>query len=93
MKSIIGYAQADFETLITDNKLYVDRTAYIQALENESNTNLIFVRPRRFGKTFNMSMLRYFFEKTPKSHAALFDSLNISRSLNLFSFQNLHKVL
>ena len=48
--SIIGYAQADFATLKADNNLYIDRTAYIQSMEDESNRNLIFVRPRRFGK-------------------------------------------
>ena len=43
--SIIGYAQADFKTLIADKNLYIDRTAYIRAIENHSNRNLLFVRP------------------------------------------------
>ena len=61
MASKIGYAQADFKTLITSQKLYIDRTAYIQAMENESNTNLIFVRPRRFGKSLWLSILQYYY--------------------------------
>jgi hypothetical protein len=61
MASIIGYAQADFETLITTSKLYIDRTAFIRNIENESNTNLIFVRPRRFGKSLWLSILHYYY--------------------------------
>ena len=59
--SIMGYAQADFAALIGANKLYIDRTAYIRQIENESNTNLLFVRPRRFGKSLWMSILTYYY--------------------------------
>ena len=59
--SIIGYAQADFKTLIADKNLYIDRTAYIQAIENHSNRNLLFVRPRRFGKSLWISILHYYY--------------------------------
>ena len=72
MASIIGYAQADFKTLITGKKLYIDRTAYIQTMENESNTNLIFVRPRRFGKSLWLSILHYYYGV---EHKNLFDTL------------------
>jgi hypothetical protein len=61
MRSIIGYAQADFKTLITDKSLYIDRTAFIETMENESNRNLIFVRPRRFGKSLWLSILHYYY--------------------------------
>ena len=59
--SIIGYAQADFEILMADKNLYIDRTAYIRTLENQSNRNLIFVRPRRFGKSLWVSILHYYY--------------------------------
>jgi hypothetical protein len=61
MASIIGYSEADFETLITDKKLYIDRTAFIETIENESNKNLIFVRPRRFGKSLWISILQHYY--------------------------------
>jgi len=48
--SVIGYSEADFKTLISEKRLYVDRTAFIRTMESQSNKNLIFVRPRRFGK-------------------------------------------
>jgi hypothetical protein len=72
MRSIIGYAQADFKTLITENKLYIDRTNFIETMENESNTNLIFVRPRRFGKSLWLSILHYYYGA---EHADKFDAL------------------
>lgn len=72
MQSIIGYSQADFKTLITANKLYIDRTAFIRTLENESNTNLIFVRPRRFGKSLWISILHYYYGV---EHKDLFEKL------------------
>ncbi len=61
MRSIIGYAQADFKTLIADENLYIDRTAFIRTMENHSNRNLIFVRPRRFGKSLWLSILQYYY--------------------------------
>jgi hypothetical protein len=72
MKSIIGYAQADFKTLITDNRVYIDRTSFIETMENQSNTNLIFVRPRRFGKSLWLSVLHYYYAVEYKH---LFDRL------------------
>ena len=52
----------DFQKIRTNNYYYVDKTAVIeQVLENGSEVTL-FTRPRRFGKSLNMSMLRHFFE-------------------------------
>ena len=59
--SIIGYSEADFATLVRDKKLYIDRTYYIRKIEQESNKNLLFVRPRRFGKSLWMSILTYYY--------------------------------
>ena len=70
--SIIGYAQADFATLIKENNLYIDRTAYIRSIEDESNRNLIFVRPRRFGKSLWLSILHYYYAV---EHKDKFDTL------------------
>ena len=79
--SIIGYAQADFATLIRDNKLYIDRTDYIRTIENESNTNLLFVRPRRFGKSLWLSILTYYYGVQYKEQfASLFGHLAIGKN-------------
>ncbi|MCD7863507.1 MAG: AAA family ATPase [Lachnospiraceae bacterium] len=66
----------NFEKLVRDGFYYVDKTGMIkELLENWGEVNL-FTRPRRFGKSLNMSMLQHFFEiGTDKS---LFDGLAIS---------------
>jgi hypothetical protein len=90
--SIIGYAQADFATLITENRLYIDRTAYIRAMENESNSNLIFVRPRRFGKSLWLSILHYYYAIEYKD---MFDTLfgNLAIGQNPTPLRNSYIVL
>ena len=42
---------SDYERLITDNYYYVDKTLYIEKLENYPNKRVMFLRPRKFGKT------------------------------------------
>lgn len=76
MKSLpIGIS--DFKRVIEDNYYYVDKTLLVKEIQESSATILIFPRPRRFGKTLNMSMLKYFFEKNDKSHTYLFENTNI----------------
>ena len=74
----------NFEMLITRGYYFVDKTLLIKdLLDNKASVNL-FTRPRRFGKTLNMSMLQYFFEDDrnefdgrKKDNKYLFDNLNI----------------
>lgn len=71
----------DFREIRTGGYYYADKTGLIRALlENPGKVNL-FTRPRRFGKTLNMSMLKYFFEVG--SDRGLFDSLDISRETEI----------
>lgn len=71
----------DFEKIRTQNFFYVDKTGLIiELLEKWGEVNL-FTRPRRFGKSLNMSMLKYFFEYG--CDAALFEGLDISKEKNL----------
>lgn len=68
----------NFEEIRTNGYYYVDKTNLIEQLfESRGKVNL-FTRPRRFGKTLNMSMLKYFFEIG--ADPSLFDGLNISRN-------------
>lgn len=71
----------NFEKLRNNDFYYVDKTKLIQLLMESGEKVNLFTRPRRFGKTLNMSMLRYFFEiGTDKS---LFDDLYISQNREL----------
>ena len=67
----------NFEEIRTKGFYYVDKTELIRDLLNSWGKVNLFTRPRRFGKTLNMSMLKYFFEIGTDS--ALFDALAISR--------------
>ncbi len=69
-----------FEKLITRDYYYIDKTLLIKdLLDNKADVNL-FTRPRRFGKTLNMSMLQYYFEKREEDNAYLFENLNIMKA-------------
>lgn len=56
----------NFEKLITRGYYYIDKPLLIQELLEKKGDISLFTRPRRFGKTLNMSMLRYFFEDSRK---------------------------
>ena len=64
-----------FKTMIDKNAYYVDKTNLIQDVLNEQV--VLYTRPRRFGKTLNMSMLYYFFSIKEKENAYLFDGLDL----------------
>lgn len=71
----------NFEEIRTKGYYYADKTGLIKTLlENPGKVNL-FTRPRRFGKTLNMSMLKYFFGE--ENNSMLFDGLDISREKKL----------
>ncbi len=77
----------NFREIRTGGFYYVDKTGLIKTLlENPGKVNL-FTRPRRFGKTLNMSMLKYFFEAgsdvMPFNNITLFDGLEISKEKEL----------
>lgn len=67
----------NFEEIRTAGFYYVDKTGLIRDLLNNLGKANLFTRPRRFGKTLNMSMLQYFFEAG--SDSTLFDGLEISK--------------
>ena len=70
----------NFEMLITRGYYFVDKTLLIKDLiDNKASVNL-FTRPRRFGKTLNMSMLQYFFESSCKDNGYLFENFNIMKA-------------
>lgn len=82
-KAMLPMGIENFEDIRNEDFYYVDKTGLIRdLLENRSYVTL-FTRPRRFGKTLNMSMLKYFFE--PGSDHTLFDGLAISTETELCS--------
>ncbi|MEN8218072.1 MAG: AAA family ATPase [Pseudomonadota bacterium] len=57
----LPYGISNFKKLITENNYYVDRTSYIEKLEFANEPYVFFLRPRRFGKSLFVSMLRYYY--------------------------------
>ena len=76
----------NFKTMIDKSAYYVDKTNFIEDVLNEQVVS--YTRPRRFGKTLNMSMLYYFFSIKEKGNSYLFDGLNISKNKEALKHQN-----
>ena len=88
----IGYE--DFKEIIDGKFYYVDKTMLIYHLLCNGGKNNLITRPRRFGKTLNFSMLRYFFDITEKDNAYIFEGLKISRYYDeLEMYRNTHPVI
>ena len=71
----------NFEQLIKDNYYYVDKTGLVSELLRNGGMVNLFTRPRRFGKTLNMSMLEHFF--SIEGDKNIFDGLEISKDKKL----------
>ena len=72
----------DFKKLIENNALYIDKTKFIIELLDDAAEVKLFTRPRRFGKTLNMSTLKYFFDiKNANENRKLFNGLDIEKSV------------
>lgn len=71
----------NFELIMEDNYYYVDKTGLISELIRNGGMVNLFTRPRRFGKTLNMSMLEHFF--SIEKEQSIFDNLAISKDINL----------
>ena len=70
---------SDFKTVIEENYYYADKTDMIGDILDDRVMITLFTRPRRFGKTLNMSMMKYFFEiENAEENKKLFDGLAIS---------------
>ena len=93
MKKQILIGEESFEKIREDNFFYIDKTMFIKEfLENRGTVTLI-TRPRRFGKTLNMSMLRYFFDANMDSKA-MFDGLKIMEHKDIVEkYQNKYPVV
>ena len=73
----IGIGVSDFKMLRTRNNYYIDKSLYIKDIIDNQSSVILVTRPRRFGKTLNMSMLKYYFDCTAKNNEELFASLKI----------------
>jgi hypothetical protein len=83
---------SNFEKIITENYYYVDKTMLIEDIWYEGSVVLI-TRPRRFGKTLNLDMIRCFFEISDISKRPLFENLAISNEPEFMAMQGTYPVI
>ena len=80
----IGIGVSDFKDIIEQEYFYVDKTKFIEEISENGAIVQLITRPRRFGKTLNMSMLRYFYDISGKdANRKLFKNLYIENSATI----------
>ncbi|MDM8558932.1 AAA family ATPase [Candidatus Parabeggiatoa sp. HSG14] len=84
---------SDFRKLRENNYYYIDKSLFIKEVINRSSEVLLLPRPRRFGKTLNLSMLRYFLEKREENLAPLFEGLAIEQDTEIMQHQGEYSVI
>jgi len=77
MKKLLPIGLSDFKELIDTNRYYIDKTLLIHEIETSHDKVILIPSPRRFGKTLNLSTLRYFYEKAEISTSYLFEDTAI----------------
>ena len=92
--SSLSIGVSDFQKLILANYFIVDKTLLIKEIMDDSAEVILITRPRRFGKTLNLSMLYYFLQSHVSEEQNLFENFNISQHKNICkSHQNQYPVI
>ena len=76
----LNIGQSDFKNMIEDDNYFVDKSLFIKEVIETQASVLLIPRPRRFGKTLNLSMLRYYFDRNRPGNEKLFEDLQIWQS-------------
>ena len=92
MKKSIQVGTSDFREIIKENHYFVDKSLLIKEFIENAAKVILTPRPRRFGKTLNMSMLKYFFDiKKKDENKDLFRGLEIENGEKIMKMQNLQE--
>ena len=89
----IGIGKQDFASLREHNCFYIDKTDFIKEWWNSQDDVTLITRPRRFGKTLNMSMVECFFSVKYAKRLDLFEGLSIEKNAGLRKLQGTYPVL
>lgn len=84
---------SDFKKLIDEKYYFVDKSLFIKEIVDDGSEVILLPRPRRFGKTLNMTMLKYFFEKSSEDNAYLFKNLKIDDHKSIMNLQGKYPVI
>ena len=92
MKYKISFGTSDFREIVGNHNFFVDKSLFIKELLEENIKVILIPRPRRFGKSLNFSMLKYFFDIKEESRE-LFEGLKISEEKECMEHMNKYPVL
>ena len=84
---------SDFKTVIEEDYLFVDKSEFIKEFWDIDGQTILVPRPRRFGKTLNMSMIKYFFDNNSNDNGYLFKGLNIENHKEIMELQGKYPVI
>ena len=93
MARVVGIGHQDFETVRIKNNFYIDKTEFIKEWWEFDDAVTLITRPRRFGKTLNMSMLDCFFSNKYANRADLFEGLSIWQDETYRKLQGTYPVI
>jgi len=92
-KFVAGIGQSDFRIFRESGFGYVDKTFFVSDVLEDASLVLLFPRPRRFGKTLNLSTLGHFLRKTNENSLPLFEGLEVTRRPKAMAHFQKHPVL
>lgn len=93
MNPVISVGNQDFRSIIENQYFYIDKTSFIKEWWENGDSVTLITRPRRFGKTLNMSMVETFFSNTEKDQAKLFQDLEIWKEEKYRQLQGTYPVI
>ena len=93
MAKTVAIGVQDYAELIENNRFYVDKTGFIREWWGSGDSVTLITRPRRFGKTLNMSMLNCFFSNKYENREDLFEGLDVFRDEKYRTLQGTYPVI
>jgi len=93
MERPVGIGHQDFEQMIINNNFYIDKTSFIKEWWENNDIVTLITRPRRFGKTLNLSMVNCFFSVGHSDRSSLFQNLSIWREEKYRKLQGSYPVI
>lgn len=93
MARVISIGNQDFASIIENHCFYIDKTAFIKEWWENTDTVTLITRPRRFGKTLNMSMMHYFWSNQYENKKFLFEGLDIWKDAKYRELQGSYPVI
>lgn len=92
-RTIVGIGEQRFDRIREEDRFYIDKTGFIKEWWDSGSTVTLITRPRRFGKTLNMSMTECFFSNEYADRADLFEGLDIWKDERYRQLQGTYPVI